>query len=85
MRFVGNHRQYIPKDLAYLFNYCELVDTKGWCIREVKTGYIERQCSPIFARLGLDTEQGRIEGWQRSEPYFNPPESQTHLSSKSLT
>jgi hypothetical protein len=41
MRFVGNHRQDMPKGIAYsLIDYCELVD-----------------CSPILARLGLDLEQ----------------------------
>jgi REP element-mobilizing transposase RayT len=58
MRFVGNHRQDMPKDIAYsLIDYCELVDCTGRCIREDKAGYIERHQSPILARLGLDSEQ----------------------------
>jgi hypothetical protein len=58
MRFVGNHRQNIPKGMAYSLNdYCELVECTGRCIREDKTGYIEQHHSPILARLGLDSEQ----------------------------
>jgi hypothetical protein len=58
MRFVGNHSQDIPKDMAYsLIDYCELVDCTGRCIREDKAGYIYQHHSPILARLGLDSEQ----------------------------
>jgi hypothetical protein len=58
MRFVGNHRQDMPKGMAYsLIDYCELVDCTGRCIREDKAGYIEHHQSPILERLGLDTEQ----------------------------
>jgi hypothetical protein len=58
MRFVGNHRQDMPKGIAYsLADYCELVDCTGRCIREDKAGYIEQHHSPILARLGLDSEQ----------------------------
>jgi hypothetical protein len=58
MRFVGNHRQDMPKGIAYsLIDYCELVDCTGRCIREDKAGYIEQHQSPILARLGLDSEQ----------------------------
>jgi hypothetical protein len=58
MRFVGNHRQDMPKDIAHsLIDYCELVDCTGRCIREDKAGYIEQHHSPILARLGLDSEQ----------------------------
>jgi hypothetical protein len=58
MRFVSNHRQDMPKGIAYsLTDYCELVDCTGRCIREDKAGYIEQYCSPILARLGLDSEQ----------------------------
>jgi REP element-mobilizing transposase RayT len=58
MRFVSNHRQDMPKGIAYsLIDYCELVDCTGRCIREDKAGYIERHHSPILERLGLDTEQ----------------------------
>jgi REP element-mobilizing transposase RayT len=33
MRFVGNHRQDLPKGIAYsLIDYCELVDCTGRCI-----------------------------------------------------
>ena len=58
MRFVGNHRQDMPKGIAYsLIDYCELVDCTGRCIREDKAGYIEHHNSPILERLGLDSEQ----------------------------
>jgi len=58
MRFVGNHRQNMPKGIAYsLIDYCELVDCTGRCIREDKAGYIEQHHSPILTRLGLDSEQ----------------------------
>jgi hypothetical protein len=58
MRFVGNHRQDMPKGMAHsLIDYCELVDCTGRCIREDKAGYIEQHHSPILARLGLDSEQ----------------------------
>jgi hypothetical protein len=58
MRFVGNHRQNMPKGIAYsLIDYCELLDSTGRCIREDKAGYIEQQHSPILARIGLDSEQ----------------------------
>jgi hypothetical protein len=34
-RFVCNHRQDMPKGIAYsLIDYCELVDCTGRCIRE---------------------------------------------------
>jgi hypothetical protein len=58
MRFVGNHRQDMPKGMAFsLIDYCVLVDCTGRCIREDKAGYIEQHQSPILERLGLDTEQ----------------------------
>jgi hypothetical protein len=58
MRFVGNHRQDMPKGMGFsLIDYCELVDCTGRCIREDKAGYIEQHQSPILERLGLDTEQ----------------------------
>ena len=58
MPFVGNPRQNMPTGIAYsLKDYCELVDTTGRCIRENKTGYIDRSQSPILERLGLDTQQ----------------------------
>jgi REP element-mobilizing transposase RayT len=58
MRFVGNHRQDIPKGIAYsLIDYCELVDCTGRSIREEKAGYIKQHHSPILASLGLDSEQ----------------------------
>jgi hypothetical protein len=58
MRFVGNHRQDMPRGIAYsLIDYCELVDCTGRCIREDKAGYIEQYHSPILARLGLGSEQ----------------------------
>jgi hypothetical protein len=57
MRFVGNHRQGMPKGMAYsLIDYCELVNCTGRCIREDKAGYIEQHHSPILAFLGLDLE-----------------------------
>jgi hypothetical protein len=56
--FVGNHRQDMPKDMAYsLIDYCELVDCAGRCIREDKAGYIEQHHSTILERFNLDTEQ----------------------------
>jgi hypothetical protein len=56
MRFVGNHRQGMPKGMAYsLIDYCELVNCTGRCIREDKAGYIEQHHSPILACLGLDS------------------------------
>jgi len=58
MRFVGNHRQDIPKGITYsLIDYCELVDCTGRCIREDKASCIEQYHSPILACLGLDSEQ----------------------------
>jgi REP element-mobilizing transposase RayT len=58
MRFVGNHRQDMPKGIAFsLIDYCELVDTTGRCIRKDKAGYIEHNSSPILARLGRNSEQ----------------------------
>ncbi len=58
MPFVGNHRQDMPKGIAYnLIDYCELVDTTGRCIREDKAGHIDNHQSPILKRLGLDNEQ----------------------------
>jgi hypothetical protein len=58
MRFVGNHRQDMPKGIAYgLIDYCELVDCTGRCIREDKVGYIGHHNSPILDRLGLNAEQ----------------------------
>jgi REP element-mobilizing transposase RayT len=58
MPFVGNHRQNMPKGIAYhLKDYCELVDTTGRCIREDKAGHIDSKQSPILERLGLSSEQ----------------------------
>ena len=58
MPFVGNHRQNMPKGIAYnLIDYCELVDCTGRCIREDKVGYIENSHNPILERIGLNTEQ----------------------------
>jgi REP element-mobilizing transposase RayT len=58
MSFVGNHRQNMPKGIAYhLKDYCELVDTTGRCMREGKAGYIDSSQSPILERLGLSSEQ----------------------------
>jgi REP element-mobilizing transposase RayT len=58
MRFVGNHRQDMPKGIAYsLIDYCELVVCTGRCIRDDKAGYIEHHNSPILERLGLNSEQ----------------------------
>ncbi|MEP4102472.1 transposase [Paraglaciecola sp.] len=58
MPFVGNHRQDMPKGIAYnVIDYCELVECTGRCIREDKAGHIEHHHSPILERLGLDNEQ----------------------------
>ena len=47
VRFVGNHRQDMPKGIAYsLIDYCELVDCTRRCIREDTAGYIEQHHSP---------------------------------------
>jgi hypothetical protein len=48
VRFVGNHRQDMPKGIAYsLIDYCKLVDCTSRCIREDKAGYIEQHHSPF--------------------------------------
>ena len=48
MPFVGNHRQNMPKGIAYhLKDYCELVDATGRSIREDKVGHIDSSQSPI--------------------------------------
>jgi REP element-mobilizing transposase RayT len=58
MRFVGNHKQDMPKGIAYsLIDYCELVDCTGRCIRDDKVGYIEHCHNPILERIGLNTQQ----------------------------
>jgi hypothetical protein len=58
MRFVGNHRQDMPKGIAYsLIDYCELVDCTGRCIRDDKAGYIAQHHSPILERLNINVEQ----------------------------
>jgi REP element-mobilizing transposase RayT len=58
MPFVGNHRQDMPKGIAYhLKDYCELVDTTGRSIREDKAGHIDNSQSPILERLGLSSDQ----------------------------
>ncbi|MFT4939013.1 MAG: hypothetical protein ACI88A_002045 [Paraglaciecola sp.] len=58
MAFVGNHRQDMPKGIAfYLQDYCALVDMTGRCIREGKGSYIDSSQSPILKRLGLASEQ----------------------------
>jgi hypothetical protein len=58
MRFVGNHRQNMPKGIAYsLIDDCELVDCTGRCIREDKVGYIEHGHNPNLERIGFNTQQ----------------------------
>ena len=58
MPFVGNHRQDMPKGIAFsLQDYCELVDTTGKIIRDDKAGHITPQHHPILQRLGLSDEQ----------------------------
>jgi REP element-mobilizing transposase RayT len=58
MPFVGNHRQPMPKGIAFsVKDYCELVDTTGRVIRDDKRGYIEHHQSPILERLGLSNGQ----------------------------
>jgi hypothetical protein len=58
MCFVGNHKQNMPKGIAYsLIDYCELVDCTCRCIREDKVGYIEHSYNSILERIGLNTEQ----------------------------
>ncbi|WP_158969722.1 transposase [Paraglaciecola sp. L3A3] len=61
MKFVGNHRQNMPKGIAYsVIDYCELVDCTGRCIREGKAGYIENNLNPILERIGINSEQWLI-------------------------
>ena len=56
--FVGNHRQNMPKGIAYhLKDYCDLVDMTGRCIRESKADDLDGKQSPILDRLGLSSEQ----------------------------
>jgi hypothetical protein len=58
MSFVGNHRQKMPKGIAYsLIDYCELVDSTERYIRENKAVYIDHRHSPILERLGINSEQ----------------------------
>ena len=58
MSFVGNPRQNMHTGIHFsLKDYCELVDTNGRVIREVKAGYINHHFSPILSRLGLCDEQ----------------------------
>jgi hypothetical protein len=53
MRFVGNHRQNMPKGMAYsLIDYYELVDCTGRYIWSDKVGYIEARHNPIHQRKG---------------------------------
>lgn len=50
MRFVGSHRQDMPKGIAYsVIDYREMVDCMGRCIRDDKAGYIEQHYSYILA------------------------------------
>ncbi len=61
MPFVGNHRQDMPKGIAYsLIDYCELVDCTGRCIRDDKAGHIDHHNNPILERIGLNSEQWLI-------------------------
>jgi hypothetical protein len=58
MRFVGNHRQDVPKGIVYsLTDYCKLVNCTGRCIRADKAGAINSAHIPILSRLGLSEEQ----------------------------
>jgi hypothetical protein len=58
MPFIGNPRQNMLKGIAYhLKDYCKLLDITGRCIREDKSGHIERSDSPMLERLGLSSEQ----------------------------
>jgi hypothetical protein len=43
--------------LNMLKDYCELVDTTGWIIREDKAGHINHHYNPILDRLGLSDKQ----------------------------
>jgi hypothetical protein len=79
MRFVGNHRQDMPKGIAYsLIDYCELVDCTGRRIREDKVGYIERHQSPILELLGLDSEQ-RLTLTTEFEKHFSTAVGSEHM------
>jgi hypothetical protein len=79
MRFVGNHRQDMPKGMAHsLIDYCELVVCTGRCIREDKAGYIDQHHSPILARLGLDSEQW-LTFTTEFEKHFSTAVSSEHM------
>jgi hypothetical protein len=79
MCFVGNHRQDMPKGIAYsLIDYCELVDFTGRCIRDDKAGYIEHHHSPILERFGLDTEQW-LTLTTEFEQHFNTAVGSEHM------
>jgi hypothetical protein len=79
MCFVGNHRQDMPKGIAYiLIDYCELVDCTGRCIREDKAGYKEHHHNPILERLSQDTEQWLIFTTE-FEQHFNTAVGSEHM------
>jgi hypothetical protein len=79
MRFVGNHRQDMPKGIAYsLIDYCELLDCTGRCIRDDKAGYIEQHHSPILAPFGLDSEQW-LTLTNEFEQHFSSAVSSDHM------
>ena len=57
MQFVGNHRQPMPKGLAFnLIDYIELVDRTGRIIRDDKRGVIAENTSPILQRLHISPD-----------------------------
>jgi hypothetical protein len=79
IRFVGNHREDMPKGIAYnLIDYCELVDCTGRCIRDDKAGYIEHCHNPILERIGLNVEQW-LTLTTEFEQHFNTAVGSEHM------
>ncbi len=73
MRLVGNHRQDMPKGIAFsLIDYSELVDSTGRCIRDDKAGYIEQHFSTavgaehMLQQFKQQTDHQRIRGMAKA-------------------
>ena len=55
--FAGNHRQPMPRGLAFnLIDYIELVDWSGRIIRDDKRGEIAKSAPPLLQRLDISPE-----------------------------
>ncbi|MFC4281832.1 transposase, partial [Thalassotalea piscium] len=55
--FIGNPRQTMPKGLPFeLKDYLELIELTGRCIREDKTGYIDKHQPALLTRLNIKPE-----------------------------